>query len=178
LGDDEIRDLSESDLRRHISVATQQAHIFNTTLKENLRVANPEATDDELFAALESAQLLDFVKSLPDGLNTWIGEAGKLLSGGQARRVAVARVILHNAPVWVLDEPTEDLDPVTEEKMMQSLYERTEGRTFLLITHRLLELHRMDHIVMLERGQIVAQGHHESLLKRSSRYAVFYEKIF
>ncbi len=116
LGDVDVRDFGESDLRRHISVVTQQPHMFNATLRENLLLARPDAGDDELLDALDSAQLLNFVTALPDGLDTWIGEAAKLLSGGQARRVAVARAMLHNAPLWVLDEPTEGLDPVTERK--------------------------------------------------------------
>ena len=121
LGDVDVRDFGESDLRRHISVVAQQPHMFNATLRENLLLARPGAGDDELLDALNSAQLRDFVTALPDGLGTWIGESAKLLSGGQARRVAVARAILHNAPLWVLDEPTEGLDPVTEGRMMAAL---------------------------------------------------------
>ena len=98
LGENEIDSISEADLRRLITVVSQQPHMFNATLKENLLLACPGAGDDELLAALHTAQLLEFVKGLPDGLNTWTGEAGQLLSGGQARRVAVARAILHNAP--------------------------------------------------------------------------------
>ena len=99
LGDDEIDNFSEPDLRRLISTVSQQPHMFNATLKENLLMACPDAGDDDLLSALKTAQLLEFVKGLPDGLNTWIGEAGQLLSGGQAKRVAVARAVLHNAPL-------------------------------------------------------------------------------
>ena len=177
LGDEDVCNLSESDLRRHISVVAQQPHMFNATLRENLLMARPGAGDDELLDALNSAQLLDFVTALPDGLDTWLGEAAKLLSGGQARRVAVARAILHNAPLWVLDEPTEGLDTITERKMMGALKELTAGRTLLLITHRLVDLHWMDEIVVLDGGRVVARGTHADLLENNEGYAALHQRI-
>jgi ATP-binding cassette subfamily C protein CydC len=177
LAENEIDTFSEPHLRRLISTVSQQPHMFNATLKENLLLACPAAGDDELLAALNVAQLLEFVNGLPDGLNTWIGEAGRLLSGGQARRVAVARAILHNAPLWVLDEPTEGLDPITEKKMMQALKRQTAERTLLLITHRLTDLDWMDHIVMLEKGRVIAQGNHAELLKNNRRYAGLHMRV-
>ena len=177
LGDVDIRDFSESDLRRHISVVAQQPHMFNATLRENLLMARPGAGDDELLDALNSAQLLNFVTALPDGLGTWIGESAKLLSGGQARRVAVARTILHNAPLWVLDEPTEGLDPVTEGRMMAAIKAQTADRSLLLMTHRLIDLHWMDYIVMLDKGRVVAQGTHADLLAGNKRYAALHQRI-
>lgn len=177
LGGKDVRDLAESDLRRSISVVTQQPHLFNATLRENLLIARPGAGDDELLEALDAVQLSSFVAALPDGLNTWIGEAGKLLSGGQARRVAVARAILHNAPLWVLDEPTEGLDPVSENKMMAAIKDQTADRTLLLITHRLGDLHWMDSIVMMNKGRVVDQGNHEELLKTNSQYSSLHMRI-
>ena len=177
LGDENIRNFSETELRRIISVVSQQAHMFNTTLKENLLVARPEADEDDLRAALDAVQLSDFVDDLPDGLETWIGEGGQLLSGGQARRLAVARALLHNAPFWVLDEPTEGLDSITAGNMMQALKGQTADRTLLLITHRLLDLNWMDQIVMLDRGRIIARGTHEELLRNNERYAALYRRI-
>ena len=177
LGGVDVRNFGESDLRRHISVVAQQPHMFNATLKENLLMARPDAGDDEVLDALNAAQLLDFVTTLPDGLGTRIGEAAKLLSGGQARRVAVARAILHNAPLWVLDEPTEGLDPVTEERIMAAIKAQTANRSLLLMTHRLIDLHWMDTIVMLDRGRVVAQGTHEELLRANSRYAALHLRI-
>ena len=177
LAENEICSFSEADLRRFISVVSQQPHMFNATLKDNLLLACPGASDDELLTALNAAQLLEFVKELPDGLNTWTGEAGQLLSGGQARRVAVARAILHNAPLWVLDEPTEGLDPITEKHMMQALKQQTAGRTLLLITHRLIDLDWMDHILMLDHGRVIAQGNHEELLKNNRRYAELHMRV-
>ena len=177
LGKNEIDDFSETDLRRLISVVSQQPHMFNATLKENLLLARPGASDDQLLAALDTAQLLEFVKGLPDGLNTWTGEAGQLLSGGQARRVAVARAILHDAPLWVMDEPTEGLDPITEKNMMQAIKRQTAGRTLLLITHRLLDLDWMDDILMLDHGRLIARGSHAQLLKNNARYAALHGRL-
>ncbi len=177
IGGVDVRNFGESDLRRHISVVAQQPHMFNATLRENLLMARPGAGEDELLDALKFAQLLNFVSDLPDGLDTWIGEAAKLLSGGQARRVAVARAILHNGPLWVLDEPTEGLDPVTEGRMMAAIKAQTAGRSLLLITHRLIDLHWMDDIVMLDKGRIVAQGTHEELLIGNSKYASMHRRI-
>jgi ATP-binding cassette subfamily C protein CydC len=177
IGGVDVRNFGESDLRRHISVVAQQPHMFNATLRENLLMARPGAGEDELLDALNFAQLLNFVSALPDGLDTWIGEAAKLLSGGQARRVAVARAILHNGPLWVLDEPTEGLDPVTEGRMMAAIKAQTAGRSLLLITHRLIDLHWMDYIVMLDKGRVVAQGTHEELLKGHTQYASLHRRI-
>jgi ATP-binding cassette subfamily C protein CydC len=177
LGDTEICNFSEADLRRLISVVSQQPHMFNATLKENLLLARPGASEAELLAALDTVQLLEFVTGLPDGLNTWIGEAGQGLSGGQARRVAVARAILHNAPLWVLDEPTEGLDPITEKNMMQALRRQAAGRTLLLITHRLTDLDWMDQILMLDRGRIIAQGSHAELMRNDRRYIELHMRV-
>ena len=177
LGDDKIDRFSEPALRRLISTVSQQPHMFNATLKENLLMANPDASEDDLLSALETAQLFEFVKDLPDGLDTWIGEAGQLLSGGQAKRVAVARAVLHKAPLWVLDEPTEGLDPITENKMMQALKRHTAGKTMLLITHRLVDLHWMDQIVMLDRGRIIGRGSHAELIRVNKRYAALHKRV-
>lgn len=177
LNDEDVRNFSESDLRRLITVVSQQPHMFNDTLRNNLLVARPEADDDDLWTALDIVQLSGFVKALPRGLETWIGEAGQLLSGGQVRRLAVARAVLHNSPLWVLDEPTEGLDPVTERKMMRALKEKTADRTLLMITHRLVDLHWMDQIVMLDRGRIMARGSHAELLRNNERYAALHKRI-
>lgn len=177
LADEDIRSFSETELRRTIAVVSQQSHMFNATLRENLQIAAPGKGDDDLFAALESAGLKEFVCSLPEGLNTWVGEAAKLLSGGQARRLALARAMLHNGPVWVLDEPTEGLDTVTEKNFMQELKRKTSGRTLLLITHRLADLYWMDAIVILDKGRVAAQGTHSELLETNRRYAEMHRRI-
>jgi len=177
IGGKDIRSLSESDLRRCMGVVSQHAHMFNMNLRDNLLLARAGASEADLYAALETAQLADFVHALPDGLNTRIGESGRLLSAGQARRLAVARLILKDAPLWVLDEPTEGLDIITEQKMMDALYERMAGKTVLMITHRLVNLQGMDHIILLENGSIIEQGSHADLLSSNSRYAALCKRI-
>jgi ATP-binding cassette subfamily C protein CydC len=174
MGGVDIRTLSAADLRRSVSVVSQQAHIFSTSLRDNLRIARADATETDLREALAAAQLLPFVDSLPDGLDTWVGEAGKMLSGGQVRRLAVARAFVHDAPIWVLDEPTEGLDRVTERQLMQAILERTTGKTMLLITHRMIDIDQMDASILIDNGRIVAQGHHAALLSDNPRYRRFW----
>ena len=171
IGGREIRSLSESDLRRAIVVLSQQSHLFSATIRENLLIAKRDAGEAELRAALAAARLIDFVDALPDGLDTWVGEAGQLVSAGQARRLAAARAILRDAPLWVLDEPTEGLDRVTEAELVHSLLELTAGRTVLWITHRLVNLQQMDGIIVLEHGRVADLGTHAELLARNQRYA-------
>ena len=136
VGGRDLRSFAEKDLRRMLSVMPQQVHLFNGTLRDNLLVARPGATPEEIAEALEIARLSGFVARLPHGLDTWIGESGRLLSGGEARRLAAARLVLHDGPVWLLDEPTEGLDRVTEQEMTRALLARAAGRTVLWITHR------------------------------------------
>jgi ATP-binding cassette, subfamily C, bacterial CydC len=155
IGGHDISTMAEPDLRRAITVVSQQTHLFNQTLRENLRMARPGADDTALKSALEKARLLDFVAALPRGLDTWIGEGGRALSGGQVRRLNMARAFLHDAPIWVLDEPTESLDRITEQQMMQSLLSATKERTVLFITHRWADLEQFDEIIKLDRGRIV-----------------------
>ena len=177
LGKNAIDGFSESDLRRLISTVSQQPHLFNATIKDNLLLARSGASDEDLLTALKTVEMLEFVKNLPDGLNTWLGEAGHRLSGGQARRLAVARAVLHDAPVWVLDEPTEGLDSITANRMMQALKQHTSGRTLLMITHRLIDMDWMDQIVMLDQGRVIAWGNHTELLKNNEQYAALHKRI-
>jgi ABC-type transport system involved in cytochrome bd biosynthesis fused ATPase/permease subunit len=171
IGGRDIRTLGESDMRRAIVVLSQQSHLFSATIRENLLIAKRDAGEAELRAALAAARLIDFVDSLPDKLDTWVGDAGQLVSAGQARRLAAARAILRDAPLWVLDEPTEGLDRVTEAELVHSLLGLTAGRTVLWITHRLVNLQQMDGIIVLERGRVADLGTHAELLARNQRYA-------
>ena len=177
IGDHPIDSFNERDLRQLITTVSQQPHLFNATLRDNLLMANPDAADEELMDAIKAVQLIEFVKRLPDGLDTWLGEAGHRISGGQARRVSVACAVLHNGPLWVLDEPTEGLDPITEKILMQTLRHHTSGRTLLMITHRLIDLDWMDHIVMMDQGRVIAQGSHAELLKTAPRYADLHMRV-
>jgi ATP-binding cassette subfamily C protein CydC len=172
IGGEDIRNLSESILRQSVSLVSQQAHMFNASVRDNLLIARPGATEPELWQALAAVWLADFVKSLPQGIDTWIGESGRLVSGGQARRLALARAILRDAPIWVLDEPTEGLDRATERRIMETLFEVTSGRTVLFITHRLVGLDRLERILLMEDGRIVEQGTHAELLQDRTRYAI------
>lgn len=170
IGGRDLMDFTQDELRRTFTVISQQAHIFNATVSDNLRIARTDAGESDLFHALETVRLADFVRSLPEGLNTWVGEGGRHLSGGQARRLALARAVLHNAPVWVLDEPTEGLDKITEKEVIQSLMACAGNRTVLIITHRLVDFHRMDQIALMDRGRIIASGTHHELMRTELRY--------
>ena len=171
IGSKDIRDFSEDDLRRNVSMVSQQAHLFSASVRNNLLIGRPAADDSDVWRALESVHLDDFIRSLPQGLDTWVGESGRLISGGQARRLAIARTILRDAPIWILDEPTEGLDRVTERLVLETLFDITCDKTVLLITHRLVDLDRMNRILVMENGRIIEQGTHAELLNGRTRYA-------
>jgi ATP-binding cassette subfamily C protein CydC len=177
IGGADIRRLSEPDLRRTVAVVSQQSHLFSATIRENLLMAKSDADADELHRALAAARLADFVDRLPDGLDTWVGEAGRLMSAGQARRLAVARAVLRGAPIWVLDEPTEGLDRRTEKDLLESLLEATTGKTILWITHRLVGMESMDSVLVLENGRVADWGAHAQLLGRNQRYASWCARV-
>jgi ATP-binding cassette, subfamily C, bacterial CydC len=149
LGGRDLREYRQEDVRRAIAVAGQDSHLFSTTIRENVRLARPEATGDEIEGALRQARILDWVRSLSDGWNTLVGEEGRELSGGQRQRLVVARALLANAPVLVLDEPTAHLDAPTAERLIDDVLNAAADRTVLLITHRPEGLDRMDEVVRL-----------------------------
>lgn len=149
-------ELALADVRRVVGVVPQKPHLFTLTLEENLRLGRPTATANELAAAIEMAGLTEFVARLPQGLATPVGVAGTTLSGGEARRVAIARVLLRGPDILILDEPGEGLDPETEAAVLDRVLDRMSGRTFILVTHARAALHRMDCVVEIDRGRIVA----------------------
>ena len=151
LGGRNIDSISEADLRRQMVLISQRSHIFNGTIKSNLLIADESADDSALRQSLSAAQLDTFVKQLPDGLDTWVGEGGRRLSGGQIQRLALARAFLRNAPIWVLDEPTEGLDPDTESKLMDTLLAIGKDCTMIVVTHRKAVMERFGWIIRLER---------------------------
>jgi ATP-binding cassette, subfamily C, bacterial CydC len=145
----DLRELRQEDVRRAIAVAGQESHLFTTTIRENVRLGRTDATDDEIADALRRARILDWVRGLPDGWDTLVGEEGRELSGGQRQRLIVARALVANAPVLVLDEPTAHLDPATAERLIDDVLDAAADRTVLLITHRPEGLDRMDEVVAL-----------------------------
>ncbi|MFN7209651.1 MAG: thiol reductant ABC exporter subunit CydC, partial [Aggregatilineales bacterium] len=170
LGGVDIRQLSAAELRARIGVVAQQTYLFNTTIRENLLIAKRDASEEEIVAAARRAQLHDFIARLPEGYQTRVGEFGLNLSGGERQRLAIARALLKDAPILILDEPTANLDAQTERDLLTALYALMEGRTTLLITHRLIGLERMDQILVLERGKIVERGAQSELLAREGAY--------
>jgi len=170
LGGHDLRDYIQEDLRHAIGVVAQDTHLFNETLRDNLLLARPGATDLEIEIALERAQLAEFAGLLPQGLDTPLGEQGLRLSGGERQRLAVARALIKNAPVLILDEPTANLDPATERELLATLYETTPNRATLVVTHRLVHMEWMDEILVLEGGWIVERGTHHQLLEKNGLY--------
>ncbi len=158
IGGHDILAFHGEDLRRHIAVVSQHTHLFDTSIRENLLIANPEASQSAIEAACRVAQIHDFIAELPEGYDTWVGETGVRLSGGQARRIAVARALLKDAPILLLDEPTEGLDAATERDLMRALDELMVGRTVLLITHRPAGLDWVDQVLVLDQGRELARG--------------------
>lgn len=160
LGGQNLRDLSGDTVRGLCAVVSQQVHLFNTSIAANLYLAKPNATKDELFEACRAAAILDEILALPDGFETLVGEAATHLSGGQTRRIAIARALLKNAPILILDEPTEGLDALTEQAVTTALEHLLIGRTAIIITHRPKLLTLADQILTLDRGCVIATAAH------------------
>ena len=156
LGETDIASLAADSVRARIGWLSQATHLFDDTIRNNLLLARPEATEAELWAALQAARIAEVVRALPDGLDTWVGEGGARFSGGQGRRLALARALLSTAPILILDEPCAGLDAATEREFLGVLNDTAEGRTVILITHRLTGVERLDRIFRLSGGKAVA----------------------
>jgi ATP-binding cassette subfamily C protein CydC len=159
---------NESQLRESISVVSQRVDILNGSLRDNLLIAKPQASDEELQSILSSVGLEKLLED--NALDAWLGDGGRQLSGGEKRRIGIARAILHDAPILLLDEPTEGLDKQTEKSIMALFEQHFEGKTVIFITHRLIGLEKMDSIVLIEQGEIVEHGSHAELLSSEGRY--------
>jgi ATP-binding cassette subfamily B protein len=167
----DIRDVSLASLAATVGVVSQETYLFHASVRENLRFARPEATDEEVEAAARTARIHDLVASLPQGYDTIVGERGYRFSGGEKQRMAIARTVLRNPPVLVLDEATSSLDTQTEYAVQAELERLAEGRTTITIAHRLSTIRDADQILVLDKGQIVERGTHEELLERGGAYA-------
>jgi thiol reductant ABC exporter CydC subunit len=170
LGGHELRAYRGEDLRRMIGVVSQHTHLFNDTIRGNLLLANPDASEHDLIQAASQAQIHEFVQGLPQRYDTWVGEGGVRLSGGERQRIAIARTLLKNTPILILDEPTANLDALTERELTKTLYGLMEGRTTLIITHRLVGLEKVDQILVMREGRIIERGRHEDLIQAEGFY--------
>jgi ATP-binding cassette subfamily C protein len=174
----DVRDVSFDSLKETVGMVTQDGHLFHESIRSNLQLAAPDATDDELWRALERARLADVVAEMPDGLDTVVGERGYRLSGGQRQRLTIARLLLGRSRVVVLDEATASLDSASEAAVQQALAEALSGRTSIVIAHRLSTVRAADVILVVEDGRIVERGTHDQLLARRGRYTELYETQF
>lgn len=170
LGGRDLREYDPDELRRLMGVVSQSTYLFNATVRDNLLIARPEATLAELEQAAQRAQIHSFVQSLPQGYDTWIGEQGLRLSGGERQRLAIARALLKDAPILILDEATANLDPLTERQVLQSIHELMQGRTTLVVTHRLVGLEDADEILVLQGGRVIERGRHAGLIEAKGPY--------
>lgn len=170
-----LASFSEGALRAAISVVPQRVHLFSATLRDNLLLASPAATDEALATVLTQVGLEKLL--VDDGLNSWLGEGGRQLSGGELRRLAIARALLHDAPLFLLDEPTEGLDATTESQILDLLSDVTKGKTVLMVTHRLRGLSQCDQIIVMDNGEIIEQGNHAALMAKQGRYYRFKQRL-
>ncbi len=171
----DLRAYSSEAARRQVGVVAQNTYLFNASVRDNLLLARPEAGQDEIEAAARAAGIHEFIQALPAGYDTWIGEQGLRLSGGERQRLAIARAVLKDAPLLLLDEATANLDPLTEVAVLHALRTLMQGRTTLLITHRLAGLESADDILVLDEGRVVERGRHAALLARGGLYRRMWE---
>jgi ATP-binding cassette subfamily C protein CydCD len=175
LGGESLHGLEQDEVRARCAVVSQSSYLFNTSVHENLRLACPSASQEEIESAAKQAQIHKFILKLPKGYDTFIGEQGTRLSGGERQRVAIARALLKNAPILILDEPTANLDPITEKQVLATLFSVMKGKTSLLITHRLVGLENVDEILVMEHGQILERGTQAELLERGGTFRRLWE---
>jgi len=172
----DVRDYRTSSLRKAIGVVSQDSHMFHESIASNLRYANPDASEADLVEACKSAQIWDFVRNLPNGLNTIVGDKGHRLSGGEKQRLAIARLLLKSPRIVILDEATAHLDSENEALVQAALNSALQNRTSLVIAHRLSTIHNADQIIVLDSGKIIEKGNHEDLIRLQGAYADLYNR--
>jgi ABC-type multidrug transport system fused ATPase/permease subunit len=171
----DLRNYSLHSLREQISLVLQDSLLLSGTIRDNIAFGQTDATDEEISAAARTANADEFIRRLPDGYDTLVGERGTTLSGGQKQRIAIARAVLRNAPILILDEPTSGLDAAAEHTVISALERAAAGRTTLVIAHRFSTVRLADRIVVLDGARLVEEGTHAELLARNGRYAHLYQ---
>jgi ABC-type multidrug transport system fused ATPase/permease subunit len=175
LGGHELHQYQQDDIRNCIAIVSQNTYLFSATLRENLLIANPKAKEEDIIQATRGANLFDFIQSLPDGFNTWVGEHGLRLSAGERQRLTIARALLKDAPILILDEPTANLDSNTEMAVLDSIRKLAQGRSTITITQRFVDMQAMDEILVIQNGRIMERGKHEELLSKRMLYYRMWE---
>ncbi len=174
LDDRDVHEITKKSLRAQIAIVLQDTLLFSTTVRENIAYGRPDATEEEIIEAARRAQADEFIREMPQGYGSLVGERGGHLSVGQRQRIGIARAFLKNAPILLLDEPTSALDPATESAIMETIKELMRGRTTLIATHRLATIHNLDQIIVLDHGRIIEQGRGPELIARGGVYAKLY----
>ncbi len=175
LGNALLSKLNENTLRNKITLVDQKPYFFNGTVKENLLIAKPDASDEELLSALRKANIEELVNSLPEGLSTYIGSKGFMLSGGERQRLAIARALLKKSPIMIFDEPTANLDTKNENEILNTIFSAAKDKTLILITHRLVQLDKVQRIIVMKKGEIIETGSFEELYSHKTEFRKMYD---
>lgn len=175
IGGRNVKDFTSESLLKNISMVFQKVYLFNDTIENNIKFGNPNASHEEVIAACKRACCHDFIMNFPDGYRTLIGEGGSTLSGGEKQRISIARAILKDAPIIILDEATSSVDPENEHLLISAIRELTKNKTFISIAHRLSTVREADHIIVIDKGRVVQQGSHKELIKQEGIYKHFIE---